>query len=178
MRCGAIRTSCAACVERGSRGGGWRGSVRDPDARVNSRLGTAAEAATADAPVHGQRRVAASAAALVGLCLALTACHSASAAGKNTDIEFWAFGREGEVLQTLMPEFEREHPGVHVRVQQIPWTAAHEKLLTAYVGNATPDLAQLGNTWIPEFVALNALLPLDSLDSSSVDVSESSFFPG
>ena len=111
---------------------------------------------------------------------ALTACHSAgaSAAGKDTDIEFWAFGREGEVLQTLMPEFEGEHPGVHVRVQQIPWTAAHEKLLTAYVGNATPDLAQLGNTWIPEFVALNALLPLDSLDSSSPDVTESSFFPG
>ena len=112
------------------------------------------------------------------LLLALTACHPASAAIKDADIEFWAFGREGEVLQTLMPEFEREHPGVRVRIQQIPWTAAHEKLLTAYVGNATPDLAQLGNTWIPEFVALNALLPLDSLDSSSPDVSESSFFPG
>ncbi|HEV2751148.1 MAG TPA: extracellular solute-binding protein, partial [Gemmatimonadales bacterium] len=61
---------------------------------------------------------------------------------------------------------------------QIPWTAAHEKLLTAYVGNATPDLAQLGNTWIPEFVALNALLPLDSLDAGSAEVRDSSYFPG
>ena len=112
------------------------------------------------------------------LLLALAACHPASAAGKGTDIEFWAFGREGEVLQALMPDFEREHPGVHVRVQQIPWTAAHEKLLTAYVGNATPDLAQLGNTWIPEFVALNALLRLDSLASASTDVRPSSYFPG
>jgi len=60
----------------------------------------------------------------VPLLLALAGCHSASAAGKSTDIEFWAFGREGEVLQALMPDFEREHPGVHVRVQQIPWTAA------------------------------------------------------
>ena len=112
------------------------------------------------------------------LLLALAGCHSASAAGKSTDIEFWAFGREGEVLQALMPDFEREHPGVHVRVQQIPWTAAHEKLLTAYVGNATPDLAQLGNTWIPEFVALNALLGLDSLVARSAEVRSSSYFPG
>src|SRR5690349_18994563 len=77
-----------------------------------------------------------------------------------------------------MPEFERDHPGIHVRVQQIPWTAAHEKLLTAYVGNATPDLAQLGNTWIPEFVALKALLPLDSLAAASSEVRDSSYFPG
>ena len=55
-----------------------------------------------------------------------------------------------------------EHPGIRVRVQQIPWIAAHEKLLTAYVGDATPDLAQIGNTWIPEFAALGALEPLDA----------------
>jgi multiple sugar transport system substrate-binding protein len=108
----------------------------------------------------------------------LSACHSAAAAGKSVEIEFWAFGREGEVLQALMPDFEREHPGVHVRVQQIPWTAAHEKLLTAYVGNATPDLAQLGNTWIPEFVALHALLRLDSLAGASTEVRPTSYFPG
>jgi multiple sugar transport system substrate-binding protein len=43
-------------------------------------------------------------------------------------------------------------------VQQIPWTAAHEKLLTAYVGESTPDIAQMGNTWIPEFHAVRALV--------------------
>jgi len=54
-------------------------------------------------------------------------------------------------------------------VQQLPWTAAHEKLLTAFAGDATPDICQLGNTWIPEFVALGALEPLDSrLAHSSV----------
>ena len=36
----------------------------------------------------------------------------------------------------------------------LPWSAAHEKLLTAFAGDATPDLAQMGNTWLPEFVAL------------------------
>ena len=53
-------------------------------------------------------------------------------------------------------------PGGRVRVQQIPWSAAHEKLLTAYVGGAMPDVVQVGNTWIPELVALGALAPLDA----------------
>src|SRR6185369_3261675 len=69
------------------------------------------------------------------------------------EVRFWAMGREGEVVRQLMPDFERRHPGVAVRVQQIPWSAAHEKLLTAHVGGALPDVFQAGNTWLPELVA-------------------------
>jgi multiple sugar transport system substrate-binding protein len=87
-------------------------------------------------------------------------------------------GREGEVLSQLMPEFEKQHPDIHVEVQQIPWTAAHEKLLTAYVGEATPDIAMLGNTWVPEFVALNSLEPLDNLVARSREIRRDDFFPG
>jgi multiple sugar transport system substrate-binding protein len=97
---------------------------------------------------------------------------------KEVTLRFWAFGREGEVLQELMPEFERQNPGIRVRVQQIPWTAAHEKLLTAYVGDATPDLAQLGNTWIPEFAALGALEPLSSWVARSATIDSSNYFSG
>lgn len=87
-------------------------------------------------------------------------------------------GREGEVLSQLIPGFEKEHPSIRVEVQQIPWTAAHEKLLTAYVGEATPDIAMLGNTWVPEFVALNALAPLDSFADRSKEIRRDDFFPG
>src|SRR5882762_7763831 len=97
-----------------------------------------------------------------GAAAALALCGCARGAGEAVTLRFWAMGREGEVVQELARDFERENPGVRVRVQQIPWSAAHEKLLTAYVGNATPDLAMLGNTWVPEFVALNSLAPLDS----------------
>ncbi|HEX7155026.1 MAG TPA: sugar ABC transporter substrate-binding protein [Thermoanaerobaculia bacterium] len=81
---------------------------------------------------------------------------------RTTTIEFWGLGREGEVVAALVPEFERLNPGIKVDVQQIPWTAAHEKLLTAHVGESVPDIAQMGNTWIPEFVTIDALAPLDS----------------
>lgn len=107
--------------------------------------------------------------------LVLAAC--APHEGAET-ITFWAFGREGEVVSQLVRGFEREHPGVHVRVEQIPWTAAHEKLLTAYVGRATPDLAQMGNTWIPEMETLGALLPLDSLVRGAPEIGAAHQFPG
>ncbi len=94
------------------------------------------------------------------------------------ELRFWALGREGEVVRDLMPEFERRHPGVKVTVQQIPWTAAHEKLLTAYVGRETPDVAQLGNTWVPEFAALDALEPLDAGVARSAVVGKGDYFPG
>jgi multiple sugar transport system substrate-binding protein len=104
-------------------------------------------------------------------------CGSASA-GNSTTLRIWAMGREGEVLAQLMPDFEKKNPNIHVEVQQIPWTAAHEKLLTAYVGEATPDIAMLGNTWVPEFVALNALEPLDSLAAQSKEIRRDDFFDG
>ncbi|HET9634904.1 MAG TPA: sugar ABC transporter substrate-binding protein [Gemmatimonadaceae bacterium] len=110
-------------------------------------------------------------------CVVAIACSSASA-GDRTTLRIWAMGREGEVLAQLIPGFEKENPNVHVEVQQIPWTAAHEKLLTAYVGEATPDIAMLGNTWVPEFVALNALAPLDSLAAQSREIRREDFFDG
>jgi len=87
-------------------------------------------------------------------------------------------GREGEVVAELLPEFERTHPGIRVKVQQLPWTAAHEKLLTAFAGDVTPDLCQLGNTWIPELVALNALEPLDRMTAASRIVDAADYFSG
>ncbi len=106
---------------------------------------------------------------------ATVACSGAvDTAGRGRSRErvvFWGLGREGEVVAELLPEFARRHPEVDVVVQQIPWTAAHEKLLTAYVGRTTPDVAQVGNTWLPEFVALEALEPLDARLASSVSPS-------
>jgi multiple sugar transport system substrate-binding protein len=111
--------------------------------------------------------------------VAMLAAGCTSASGRETnEIRLWAMGREGEVVAQLIPAFEREHPGVRVRVQQIPWTAAHEKLLTAFVGEATPDIAMLGNTWVPEFVALDALEPLDSHVAQSRSLARADFFPG
>jgi len=113
----------------------------------------------------------------VVLCvvIGLTACRRAD---DRTTIRFWAMGREAEVVGELIPQFEREHPGLRVELQQIPWTAAHEKLLTAYAADALPDLCQLGNTWVPEFAELNALEPLQAYVDASGIVDQKDYFEG
>ena len=97
--------------------------------------------------------------------LAVAGASAVAGCGRRDDphgpLNFWAMGREAEVVTELLPDFYARHPEVQVRVQQLPWTAAHEKLLTAYAGGSLPDLCQLGNTWLPEFTALHALDPLD-----------------
>lgn len=110
------------------------------------------------------------------LGLVLAAC------GRGEDprqvIRFWAMGYEGQVVAQLLPEFERRHPELRVQVQQLPWTSAHEKLLTAFAGDSLPDVCALGNTWVPEFALLGALSPLDERVAATPSVDRDDYFPG
>ena len=107
----------------------------------------------------------------------LTAC--APQSGDDTiHLRFWTMGREGEVVAPLVREFERRNPGIRVDIQQMPWTAAHEKLLTAHVGGTSPDISQLGNTWIYELAMLGAIQPLDSLLEPDSPIRADAYFPG
>lgn len=114
--------------------------------------------------------------ALAALAAAPLGCTRRSQAANV--VRFWAVGREGEYAVELLQDFLRERPDIEVEVQKLPWTAAHEKLLTAYAGETLPDLCSLGNTWIPEFTALNALAPLDALASSSREIALDDYFTG
>jgi multiple sugar transport system substrate-binding protein len=120
----------------------------------------------------------AAAAVCAAAAIALGAGCTRAQGGGRVPLRFWAMGREGEVVQEILHDFESRNPGIGVEVQQIPWSAAHEKLLTAHVGRASPDLAQLGNTWIAEFSALDALEPLDARIAHSDAVDSSAYFPG
>jgi multiple sugar transport system substrate-binding protein len=95
--------------------------------------------------------VSAAAAGAVGL----TSCSRSSGT-----VQVWAMGVEGEALGTLADRFMRKK-GIEVSVQALPWSSAHEKLLTAFAADSLPDVLALGNTWVPEFVALDALEPLE-----------------
>jgi multiple sugar transport system substrate-binding protein len=110
------------------------------------------------------------------LLAAFAGCHGAG--DGRTRITFWALGAEGEHVAKLIPGFSKRHPDIDVKVQIIPWNAAHEKLLTAFAGESLPDMCQLGNTWIPEFRTLNTIDNLTPWVAASHTVHESSYFPG
>lgn len=114
-------------------------------------------------------------AALSGAAFALAGCGRSS---DRKELTFWGAGREGDIAAELIRGFEQENPQILVNVQKMPFTVAHEKLLTAYAGETLPDLCQLGNTWIPEFAALDALEPLDGYVSGSREIQLDDYFDG
>lgn len=95
-----------------------------------------------------------------------------------TVIKFWAMGAEGEVVSQLIPEFERENPNLKVKVQQVPWTAAQEKLITAFASEKLPDVFQLGNTWVPQFHSLKVIENLSGYVQNSDSINEYNYFQG
>ncbi|MFN3694165.1 MAG: sugar ABC transporter substrate-binding protein, partial [Ignavibacterium sp.] len=106
----------------------------------------------------------------------LYACKSVQE--ENVTIKFWAMGSEAEQISKILPEFEKKYPNIKVKVQQIPWTAAQEKLITAFASDNTPDICQLGNTWIPQFASLNAIIDLSDFIARSSTVKSENFFSG
>lgn len=115
---------------------------------------------------------------ILALLLAVLGAGCGSSSPSHRSLTVWAVGREGEVIRQLLSEFTRLHPDIEVRVQQLPWSTAHQKLLTAFAADATPDLCQLGNSWIPELAALGALEPLDERAARSAVVQPADYFPG
>lgn len=126
-------------------------------------------------PNTGWRRVVPGL-AIVACAVLLVACGGGH--DEATVVRFWTIGHEGEVVQPLLREFERSHPGIRIDLQQLPQSAAHAKLLTAFAGDALPDVAQLGNTWLAEFAALGALAPLQQRVARSGVVDSADYFAG
>jgi len=85
----------------------------------------------------------------------------------------WAMGAEGEALPKLAEKFKAENPDVTVNVTAVPWADAYTKFKAAIAANEAPDVAQVGTTWMGEFV-----VSLDALDPTPSSVDKSQFFEG
>jgi len=97
---------------------------------------------------------------------------STVSSGKATGtISVWAMGGEGDKLPALAKEFEAANPGVKVNVTAIPFNAAHDKLATAITAGKTPDISQIGTTWMGEFAT-------QALDPTPASIDKSTFFEG
>lgn len=68
----------------------------------------------------------------------------------------------------------QERTGAELDVQMVPWASAKEKFATAIAGGTTPDVAEVGTTWTPEFADAGALVDItdrvaaDGLDADLV----------
>jgi N,N'-diacetylchitobiose transport system substrate-binding protein len=55
------------------------------------------------------------------------------------------------VVKSYATSFEAAHPGTKVNIDFVPWAQAHDKFTTSIAGGKTPDVAEMGTTWTPEF---------------------------
>lgn len=100
---------------------------------------------------------------LLVLCLLLGACSGGSAPEQAAaeSITVWIMEpgvpRLKDFVNGAVSAFEKANPGKTVKVQFVPWTAAHDQFVSAIGGGQVPDLAEMGTTWNPEFAAVGAL---------------------
>lgn len=72
----------------------------------------------------------------------------------------WAMGNEAAHLPALLDTLKLPASMPKISVQPLPWTAAHEKLLTGFAGGSLPAIGQVGNSWIAEMAAIGAIAPV------------------
>ncbi|MFD6097786.1 sugar ABC transporter substrate-binding protein [Nocardiopsis flavescens] len=108
-------------------------------------------------------------AAALALTLAATACSGGGGGGGGgTDgLTVW-------IMQGTNPDesgfFEEvnaaftEETGIDVEVEFVPWDGAQDKISTAIAGGTTPDVIELGNTFVPGFADAGALHDLSAYD--------------
>lgn len=67
------------------------------------------------------------------------------------ELNVWAQADEAKALPAFAEEFIKDNPDLTINVTPLPWDAAHNKYQTAIAAGTTPDMAQMGTTWMPDF---------------------------
>jgi N,N'-diacetylchitobiose transport system substrate-binding protein len=124
-------------------------------------------------------------AGLVALTLLVAGCSGGSGEKKEIGNAEGDVKAEGETLSVWImegtnpeaePFFEElstafeEETGAELDVQFVPWAEAHDKFVKSIAGGTTPDVAEVGTTWTPEFADAGALVDLtDAVNEAGLD---------
>ncbi len=79
------------------------------------------------------------------------------AAAEEVTLEFWELSVGEELMRSLLDKFEKQHPGVRVRFQQLSWDFGLDKIITSIAAGNPPDLLELGTDWVPQFSSSGVL---------------------
>ena len=80
-------------------------------------------------------------------------------------LDFWQFWTDPQVKPTLMEiitDFEKENPGIKIKLTDLTWSEGHDKIVVAFASGTTPDVLELGSDWVPEFSSEGVLLDATS----------------
>jgi N,N'-diacetylchitobiose transport system substrate-binding protein len=104
-------------------------------------------------------------AVLAAAALALTGCggDAGSAGGGDRALTVWIMEGTNPDAQPFFSELSaafQQRTGATLDVQFVQWASAHDRFVTAIAGGTTPDVAEVGTTWVAEFADAGALADL------------------
>ncbi len=74
----------------------------------------------------------------------------------NTTLKFWNFWPD-KWMSKVVSDFEKENPTIKVEMERLTWDKGFDKIVTAFAAGDTPDVLELGSTWVAQFAASGAL---------------------
>ncbi len=83
-------------------------------------------------------------------------------------IRFWQFW-DAALVESLVVDFEKSHPGIRVEIEQLMWKSGLEKIQAAIASGRQPDLCELGSTWVPRFSYEGVLADLTDVYAELAD---------
>lgn len=91
-----------------------------------------------------------------------------AASSSPITITFWnaysaTDNEEKTIVNDIIPQFEKQHPGITVQNVTMPYSSMQSKLLTSAAGGELPDVARLDIVWVPQLAKLGTLLPEQSM---------------
>jgi N,N'-diacetylchitobiose transport system substrate-binding protein len=118
----------------------------------------------------GPRGLRRTAVALVATAaLAVAGCGSSpdsggtAASGEGRTLTVWIMEGTNADAQPFFDKLStafRDQTGATLDVQFLQWGSAHDRFVTSIAGGTTPDVAELGTTWVGEFGSTGALADL------------------
>lgn len=117
------------------------------------------------------RPVTAACAALGVLALGAAGCGSsapASAKSKTVTLNFWSAynetdGESSTMAHVVIPQFEKENPGIKVNSIVYPYADLLAKFLAASAAGDPPDLMRSDIAWVPQLASQGVVLKVSSL---------------
>ncbi|MCC7448911.1 MAG: sugar ABC transporter substrate-binding protein [Anaerolineae bacterium] len=99
--------------------------------------------------------------AVAALVLPLGLIHAAPLVTLNV---FWMYTRDeamSGLLNRFARDFEAANPNISINLTIIDWADGHDAIKKAFTDGKAPDISVIGSRWVPEFVSLGYIEPLD-----------------
>src|SRR5207248_6084249 len=102
---------------------------------------------------------------LLILSLSFFSCYSTKKPNTIRFSHFWTEPGQRAVLDSILENFQKENPDIHVEVMDLSWADGKTKLMINFNARTAPDVLELGSDWIAQFSSANVLEDLTNASS-------------